>query len=39
MKELPLPFNFDEWDSFEDYEKYLEREIELHRYKNNKEAL
>lgn len=20
MKELPLPFNFDEWDSFEDYE-------------------
>jgi len=23
MKELPLPFNFDEWDSFEDYEKIL----------------
>lgn len=24
----PLPFNYDEWNSFEEYKKYLEKELE-----------
>lgn len=25
---IPIPFNFEEWDSFDQYKEYLEKELE-----------
>lgn len=27
-KKRPSPFNYDEWNNFEEYKKYLEKELE-----------